>query len=341
MGSVSSEPKSTCLIEKPARNNKTSHHSKATATRTPKEKERSGGGKASTPTMESTRPEPEAVDISAIGPSKLHYHNSFNSPTLDDTALSSRMRMGSTWSGSHASSKHGLQTFDMSSAFSHDSATDPSRTKARQTTQLQLDAHYARYLQWLFLRTSLTHSQHQQQRHCMNEAWTLWEETERGRARQTELEGQLTNIQHANRLDAALLLQVAGLSSVSEQLGELKRQYNHLAAALDTTRHQIPTKSVHIPKDEQHFQDRLSEALTETEGLLHELSTFTSARTPGVVRLSESLHVVHDAAHSQVVQLHRCYELLAAADSLNTRESSLRIQQLQAQVPLSSDKLYG
>ena len=36
MGSVSLEPKSTCLIEKPARNNKTSHHSKATATRTPK-----------------------------------------------------------------------------------------------------------------------------------------------------------------------------------------------------------------------------------------------------------------------------------------------------------------
>ena len=34
----------------------------------------------------------------------------------------------------------------------------------------------------------------------------------------------------------------------------LQKQYSNLAYALDTTRHQIPTKDIHLPESEEQFQ---------------------------------------------------------------------------------------
>ena len=44
------------------------------------------------------------------------------------------------------------------------------------------------------------------------------------------------------------------MSQVSLGLPTLRAQHQSLATALDTTRHQLPTKGVHIPDDEDRFQ---------------------------------------------------------------------------------------
>ncbi len=52
----------------------------------------------------------------------------------------------------------------------------------------------------------------------------------------------------------SLLLQQAGLTPVVASLPQLQQQYGSLSQALDTTRHQIPTKGVYIPDDEDQHQ---------------------------------------------------------------------------------------
>jgi hypothetical protein len=45
------------------------------------------------------------------------------------------------------------------------------------------------------------------------------------------------------------------LKSVTlQRVPQLTKEYDTLAHALDTTRHQIPTKGVYIPDDEDQFQ---------------------------------------------------------------------------------------
>lgn len=44
------------------------------------------------------------------------------------------------------------------------------------------------------------------------------------------------------------------LGPIVSSLPQLTKEYDTLAHALDTTRHQIPTKGVYIPDDEDQFQ---------------------------------------------------------------------------------------
>lgn len=49
------------------------------------------------------------------------------------------------------------------------------------------------------------------------------------------------------------LWQYCGLGSSTDKLPQLKEQHHHLAEALDTTRHHIPTKDIYIPDNEEQY----------------------------------------------------------------------------------------
>ena len=55
----------------------------------------------------------------------------------------------------------------------------------------------------------------------------------------------------SNRL---VIVQEAGIRAVGEMLPTVYSQYSSLGNAIDTTRHHLPTKGVHLPEDELQFQ---------------------------------------------------------------------------------------
>lgn len=54
------------------------------------------------------------------------------------------------------------------------------------------------------------------------------------------------------------LIQRQGLGPVVSHLPTLSQEYKSLANALDTTRHQIPTKGIHLPDNEDQFQGKVT-----------------------------------------------------------------------------------
>jgi len=54
-------------------------------------------------------------------------------------------------------------------------------------------------------------------------------------------------------LGIVFLWQYSGLGSSTDKLSQLKEQHHHLAEALDTTRHHIPTKDIYIPDNEEQY----------------------------------------------------------------------------------------
>ena len=52
------------------------------------------------------------------------------------------------------------------------------------------------------------------------------------------------------------LLQSSGLKEVVAGLSQMQQQHNTLVAALDTTRHHIPTRGIHIPDEEDQYHGK-------------------------------------------------------------------------------------
>ncbi|XP_064601421.1 uncharacterized protein LOC135467578 [Liolophura sinensis] len=202
-------------------------------------------------------------------------------------------------------------------------------------TQLDLDITYSGYLQWLYLDAAARKTLHDQEKCAMGQLNSLWEELESLRQTETQLRSELQQVKRANLLDEQLDLQSSGLSPVICKLPQLSSDHKLLAHALDTTRHQIPAQGVHLPMDQDSYQESLISALNESERLLGELSMLTRRHTPKVTEYSRAFHALEMAAGRES-QLHRdCQGALTAAHSLTTAETCLKIQAIQAQRRLS------
>lgn len=74
-----------------------------------------------------------------------------------------------------------------------------------------------------------------------------------------------------NRLLGELLdLQIASLSPVAEAASEFTKMYKSFAAAIDTTRHELPVKNFHMDGEQSHFLDKAESCLKDSENLLEQ-----------------------------------------------------------------------
>nr|XP_020462655.1 HAUS augmin-like complex subunit 8 [Monopterus albus] len=74
-----------------------------------------------------------------------------------------------------------------------------------------------------------------------------------------------------NRLRHELLdLQIAALTPVAETAEQFTKDYKSFAAAVDTTRHELPVKNIYIDGDRREFLDKAEACLKESEKLLLE-----------------------------------------------------------------------
>lgn len=203
-----------------------------------------------------------------------------------------------------------------------------SKSKPRPNiTQQTLDLLYGRFVQWEFLACKARRIKEEQERKAMSQMLWLQEELQKLRKLKHDKDKELARLKHLNELDEQLDIQRECLEPVVSHLPKLTKQYETLAQALDTTRHQIPTKGIYIPQDEALFHSQLEQILQESEYLLGNLSASTGQQLHSATA-TVARHVASLEKHTnqQCQQLKSCNEMIAATQSLTVEESSLLIQ---------------
>ncbi|CAH1783295.1 unnamed protein product [Owenia fusiformis] len=201
-----------------------------------------------------------------------------------------------------------------------------------EVVQQHLDVTYARYLQMLYLDSKAKKVFQEQEKEVMAQLYALWEEVEALRRKDTSLDIELTKLKHSNALDEQLEIQQSGLGPVTATIPKLRQEYGTLAQALDTTRHQIPLRGIQVPDNEEAFDEMLLSSLNESEQLLGELSVMHREKQPKVTTFANTLSALQKSVEEEDKELKRLTELLSAAKTLSTRESSLKIQHFQNEI---------
>ncbi|XP_022286537.2 uncharacterized protein LOC111099517 isoform X1 [Crassostrea virginica] len=203
-----------------------------------------------------------------------------------------------------------------------------SKVKHRPSvTQQYLDLLYGRFVQWDFLACKAKRIREEQERKAMSQILWLQEELQKLRKIKHEKDKELVRLKHLNELDEQLDIQRECLDPVVSHLPKLTKQYETLAQALDTTRHQIPTKGIYIPQDEALFHSQLEQILQESEYLLGNLSATTGQPLhSATATVAQHLSALEKHTNQQCQQLKSCNEMIAATQSLTVEESSLLIQ---------------
>ncbi|KAM6396112.1 HAUS augmin-like complex subunit 8 [Rhynochetos jubatus] len=99
----------------------------------------------------------------------------------------------------------------------------------------------------------------------------LCEEKERQQEKLFALKREILLREREQALDDALDKQMEVLSPLVAVCEQFKEQYKSFADALDATRHELPTKNIHIEGDMLTYLDELRKHLTVTQELLAEV----------------------------------------------------------------------
>ncbi|KFV18684.1 HAUS augmin-like complex subunit 8, partial [Tauraco erythrolophus] len=99
----------------------------------------------------------------------------------------------------------------------------------------------------------------------------LCEEKERQQEKLSELKREVLLGESEQRLDDALDKQMEVLSPLVPVCEQFKEQYESFAVSLDTTRHELPIKDIHIEGDMPTYLGKLQKQLTITQDLLTEV----------------------------------------------------------------------
>ncbi|XP_064413192.1 HAUS augmin-like complex subunit 8 [Latimeria chalumnae] len=130
-------------------------------------------------------------------------------------------------------------------------------------------------------------------------------------------------------LKEALSKQVEVLQPLTAKTEKFNAEYNHFATALDTTRHELPVKSIHIEGDRQGYLAEVQSLLTDAGKLLSELVLMPSSEVSQTSNLLKDLKGLALKTDTEVKR--GCTEALQLSAAVS-QEASLRHQQLSEEV---------
>ncbi|KAM4856477.1 HAUS augmin-like complex subunit 8 isoform X2 [Urocitellus parryii] len=125
----------------------------------------------------------------------------------------------------------------------------------------------------------------------------------------------------AETLDAQMEL-LGPFEAVCERF---KEQYRTFATALDTTRHELPLKSIHLEGDGHQLLDALQRDLETTHHLLGELGVGSAEENEQVLAL---LHELRDATSSKDLELRRIFSQVLELSAEASKEAALINQEV-------------
>ncbi|XP_029415271.1 HAUS augmin-like complex subunit 8 isoform X2 [Nannospalax galili] len=153
----------------------------------------------------------------------------------------------------------------------------------------------------------------------------LCRERERLQAQVLQLRRQLLLSQKQQELNVALDTQIEMLSPFEAVAEQFREQYKKLATALDTTRHELPTRAIHLQGSGEELLDALQPALRTTFQLLGELGVDTTdASTQALCLLGE----LKDAIVKKDLELRRSVSQVLELSAEVSKEAALMNQEV-------------
>ncbi|KAM7141935.1 HAUS augmin-like complex subunit 8 isoform 2-T2 [Molossus nigricans] len=118
-----------------------------------------------------------------------------------------------------------------------------------------------------------------------------------------------------------------------------KEQYKTFAAALDTTRHELPVRSIHLDGDAQQFLDDLQRELMTTRRLLGELGVCSSEENGKALDL---LGELKEVTQKKDLELRRSFAQVLELSAGVSKEAALINQEVweEAQGPMAPHRWY-
>lgn len=205
--------------------------------------------------------------------------------------------------------------------------------------QMDLDILYSEYIRSLYLDKMFQHSFKKREEEAMTQMHGLWSEMEKMMEKKSAVELKLAEDEYHKVVSQNTQRQSDAIKLVSSFLPNLIPNHQHLASALDTTRHQIASHGIYIPKDEDNFADELIASVQQTEELLKKTKMFTDANANSLSLYSSGLKELTDTASKENDEIEKLDEILAATESLTVHQASLNIQEIQDLTTIASFKL--
>lgn len=140
-----------------------------------------------------------------------------------------------------------------------------------------------------------------------------------------QLRRRLLLCQRTRELAEILSAQVELLSPFEAVCERFKEQYKTFATALDTTRHELPLRSIHLEGDGHQLLDALQSDLETTHRLLGELGVGSAEENEQVLALLSELK---DTATFKDLELRRIFSQLLELSAEASKEAALINQEV-------------
>nr|XP_020736124.1 HAUS augmin-like complex subunit 8 isoform X2 [Odocoileus virginianus texanus] len=167
----------------------------------------------------------------------------------------------------------------------------------------------------------------------------LCKEKEKLQKKAYELKRRLLLCQKKRELEDFLDAQIEMLSPLEAVVCRFREQYKTFATALDTTRHELPVKSVHLDGDRQLFLDELQRELTTTRHLLGELGIGSSEDN---VKAFDMMRELREVIQKKDLELRRSFNQVLELSAEASKEAALINQEVweEAQSPKALSRWY-
>ncbi|XP_063003199.1 HAUS augmin-like complex subunit 8 isoform X2 [Elgaria multicarinata webbii] len=155
--------------------------------------------------------------------------------------------------------------------------------------------------------------------------FTLFEEAERLQRVVHEKKRRLQRLRKEHELTEALDRQLEVLSPVSKQGARFREEYKHFATALDSTRHELPTKDIYLGENKCQYLADLQKGLAETQGVLEKALLRHSEENARALGAAKELE---EASLKLYEELPRTFAQVLDLSAGVSKESSLHYQKV-------------
>ncbi|XP_008969324.1 HAUS augmin-like complex subunit 8 isoform X4 [Pan paniscus] len=153
----------------------------------------------------------------------------------------------------------------------------------------------------------------------------MCKEKEKLQEKAHDLKRRLLLSQRKQELADVLDAQIEMLSPFEAVATRFKEQYRTFATALDTTRHELPVRSIHLEGDRQQLLDALQQELVTTQRLLGELDVGDSEEN---VQVLDLLRELKDVTVKKDLELRRSFAQVLELSAEASKEAALANQEV-------------
>ncbi|XP_040846810.1 HAUS augmin-like complex subunit 8 [Ochotona curzoniae] len=185
----------------------------------------------------------------------------------------------------------------------------------------QMEMTESQTLLFTLLATKMENRLAEQEQRAEQELVLLEREKERLQTQSAELRRRLLLQQKQRELEAKFNAQMQVLGPLVEVADSFQEQYKALATALDSTRHELPGRAIHLEQDGLHLLDSLQLELTTTQRLLRDLGVGPEEEKP--TRALDLLSELRALATQKDLELQRTFAEVLELSAKASQEAAL------------------